>query len=102
MMSHEIRTPMNGVVGMVDLLTGTKLDTEQRQMLRTVQESGHSLLTIIDDILDFSKIDAGKLNIEIIPMLLADCLEGAAQALALTRKAGVNLLTYVDPDFVTK
>jgi PAS domain S-box-containing protein len=63
MMSHEIRTPMNGVIGMLELLALSELDAPQRSTLNVVQESGRSLLRIIDDILDFSKIEAGKLEV---------------------------------------
>src|SRR5476649_339956 len=62
-MSHEIRTPMNGVLGMLELLSLTKLDAEQRTTLKIVRESGKSLLRIIDDILDFSRIEAGRLEV---------------------------------------
>jgi signal transduction histidine kinase/CheY-like chemotaxis protein/HPt (histidine-containing phosphotransfer) domain-containing protein len=62
-MSHEIRTPMNGVLGMLELLSLTTLDAEQRTTLEVVRESGKSLQRIIDDILDFSKIEAGKLEV---------------------------------------
>jgi len=60
-MSHEIRTPMNGILGMTQLLQGTRLDARQRELAETVLNSGRKLLAIINDILDYSKIDAGKI-----------------------------------------
>jgi len=100
-MSHEIRTPMNGVTGMVELLEQTRLEREQRQMLRTVRESAESLLRIIDDILDFSKIEAGRMDLENVPVSLSSIVNGVAETLAPNiRKQGrdVSLITFTDPD----
>jgi PAS domain S-box-containing protein len=63
-MSHEIRTPLNGIVGMVDLLGGTKLNHQQRRYAQLLKTSASSLTSLINDILDFSKIEAGKLELD--------------------------------------
>lgn len=100
-MSHEIRTPMNGVTAMAELLDRTKLDAEQRQMLRTVRESAGALLRIIDDILDFSKIEAGRLDLENVPLSVRETIDSVASNLApsiVKRARSVNFYTFVDPD----
>ena len=63
-MSHEIRSPMNGIITMSDLLSQSKLESEQANMTGVINRSAQALLSIINDILDFSKIEAGKLDIE--------------------------------------
>jgi PAS domain S-box-containing protein len=66
-MSHEIRTPLNGVIGYASLLNSTTLDTEQRECLDVIRQSGEHLLALIDDLLDFSKIEAGRMELEAVP-----------------------------------
>lgn len=98
-MSHEIRTPLNGIMGMADLLrTTSALDEQQRRYVNTIYSSGESLLTIINDILDFSKIQAGKLEIENIPLSLMDLIEDSTSIFSQHVKTkGLTLLASVYP-----
>ena len=62
--SHEMRTPLNAIIGMTDLLQGTRLDREQEAMLTSLDTAAQLMLALVEDVLDFSKIEAGKLVIE--------------------------------------
>jgi two-component system sensor histidine kinase RpfC len=64
-MSHEMRTPLNGIIGMLDLLKGTPLSTEQEELTKTIDDSAHTLLFLMQDVLDLSKIEAGKVSVEV-------------------------------------
>lgn len=62
-MSHEFRTPLNGLSGTSELLAASRLDTEQRDYVDTIQASTRSLLALVEDVLDISAIEAGKLRL---------------------------------------
>jgi len=89
-MSHEIRTPLNGVLGMAQAMAAEGLPDDQRERLGVIQQSGESLLAILNDILDLSKIEAGKLELEQLEFDLADIARGAHSTFtALANSKGV-------------
>ncbi|MBB4841809.1 signal transduction histidine kinase/ActR/RegA family two-component response regulator [Paucibacter oligotrophus] len=73
-MSHELRTPMHGLLGMLGLLKDTPLSPGQRDQLRSAEDSGRHLLTVLNDILDVSKMEAGAITVQLEPVQLSRLL----------------------------
>ena len=61
-MSHELRSPLNGIIGMAELMHGTRLAPEQREYAEVIHTSAQSLLLQVNDILDISAIEAGRIE----------------------------------------
>lgn len=74
--SHELRTPLNSIIGFLKLiLDGMAEDTEEeREFILESYQSAIHLLNLIDDILDIAKIEAGKLEIHLEPVDLAEIM----------------------------
>nr|ADK92863.1 histidine kinase 2 [Hypericum perforatum] len=67
--SHEIRTSMNGVLGMLQMLMDTELDTSQEDYAKTAHASGRELISLMNDVLDQAKIKC-----IFLPLVLASSL----------------------------
>ncbi|PYI10270.1 sensor histidine kinase/response regulator [Aspergillus sclerotiicarbonarius CBS 121057] len=102
--SHDLRTPMNGVIGLSELLKGTKLDREQDEYVESIRVCADTLLTLINDILDFSKLEAGKMKISTVPLNIRETISEVVRALRYThRDRGLETIEDLDkvpPDLV--
>ena len=96
-MSHEIRTPMNGVLGMAELLSSTSLNDIQNNYVETILNSGNLLLTIINDILDYSKLEAGKVELELVPINLEPLLHDMLEMMCMSLTKDIELILDYPP-----
>ncbi len=97
-MSHELRTPMNGVLGTAQLLAFTPLNTEQHQLLSTIQDSAQALLGLINNVLDFSRLDANAIELDLHPISLPDIISSCLDLLSNQPSfRDLDLLMDIDP-----
>lgn len=97
-MSHEIRTPMNSILGFSEIMLNTTDNPKQKNYLKTILDSGKTLLSLINDILDLSKIEAGQLEIHSQPTDMRTVLweiENLFKPKA--NEKGIEMFSYLDP-----
>jgi len=98
-MSHEIRTPLNGIIGFLDLLAATRLESNQQRFVDLAKSSAGTLLHLINDILDLSKIEAGGIEFEATEFVIHELVESVPEMFSPQgRSRGLELNCCISPD----
>jgi CheY-like chemotaxis protein len=99
-MSHELRTPLNSMLLLSHLLAeneGKNLTPKQVEHCRTINSSGKDLLGLINQVLDLAKIEAGKQDLTVEPVPLAELAQYAERVFRpLTADKGIELVVELD------
>ncbi|SEJ06912.1 response regulator [Frateuria terrea] len=104
-MSHELRTPLNSLLILSRSLAeneGGHLDPEEVESARIIHDAGSHLLRLINDILDLSKIEAGKMELVIEPLHLADFARALRRTFNhVAQEKGLDFGLTIEPDVPT-
>ena len=98
-MSHEIRTPLNGVLGMAQVMAADTLSEPQTKRLHILEESGRSLLALLNGIIDIARLESGAVRLRAEIFDLAALVEASCAAFSGAAAAkGLALTVDIAPD----
>lgn len=98
-MSHELRTPLNAILGFGQLLERQKPTDVQRKRIGYILTAGKHLLDLINEVLDISRIEAGRMQLSLEPVCVADALEETLDLMRpLATERSIQLSASVDID----
>ena len=76
-MSHDLRTPLNTIIGYGEVLQDEAAERGLRDMARDIQRirsAGVRLLGLISEVVDLSRIEAGQMEVQNEPFVVAGYL----------------------------
>jgi signal transduction histidine kinase/ActR/RegA family two-component response regulator len=82
--SHDMRTPLSGLISVAELLFDSPLDDEQRKLMEILHASAAGLLNLLNDVHDLTKIEAGRIQLENIPVNLMYLVQDAGRTMAVS------------------
>ena len=97
-MSHEVRTPLHGILATTSLLKRAQLSDTEHRYAQTIQNSGETLLDIVDSILDLARVEAGAMEVKrarFLPRELLDSVELLWES--RVQEKGLDYFTRIDP-----
>lgn len=104
-MSHELRTPLTGILGFSSLLLKQvfgSLNSKQEQYVEGIASCGRHLLDLINDLLDLSKIEAGKEELSLEQVDIAEVCEACiAMIRQVASDRGLQLNLKMEPEITT-
>jgi signal transduction histidine kinase/CheY-like chemotaxis protein len=99
--SHELRTPLNSMLLLSRLLVENEsgsLTEREVEFASTIGAAGNDLLSLINDILDLSKVEAGRMELDVAPIVLSDlCAEVERAFRPLANEKGLSFAVELDP-----
>jgi PAS domain S-box-containing protein len=96
-MSHQLRTPLHGIIGVIQLLRDSPLDSGQRGYINVQETSAEALLSVLSNLLHFSKLEAGELQLDQSDFELRPAIEEACQMVTDQANAkGLEIVHVVD------
>ncbi len=94
---HEVRTPIQTIISTIELLSDTKLSTEQSEYVRQIEFSANVLLNLANDVLDYSKITSKEFKIENMPYDVASLTEHIVDLVSIEAyNKGLEVITNID------
>ncbi|CAN5350998.1 hypothetical protein BH10CYA1_BH10CYA1_17180 [soil metagenome] len=96
MISHDLRTPLMSVSSSISLVqsgaTGEISEAVEKE-LNSAERSVDHLIELVNDLLDFEKLEAGRMNFEVVPLLLSEVIDESVRlvsALVVDRKITIE------------
>jgi PAS domain S-box-containing protein len=97
-MSHELRTPLNAILGFAQLLELDELGEDQRDSLGHILSASRHLLALITEVLDIAAIEAGRLQLSLEPVAVAEVVGEAVSLIRpLADQHGILLVSPAHP-----
>ena len=101
-LSHEIRTPMNAIIGFSDLLNSKDLsESDKKEYIKIIRNSGSNLVSIIEDLIEMSKIDAQQITPKLVGFDINACCKELYESIKVTipkeKKITLNFIENPNP-----